>query len=703
MEYNYAIVVPPKKGKASFMAEMKAGVIIDRAKERTKLLQDPEIALKPLAPLLIEALEGAGLETTSREMNGKVVILVRARTTQGYMCQVDKKKLAERARATGTYFKGDKNAGQSHGQRGAGTRLYAKLCAWNPEGEEDKGARNPYAFLFAPYAPAIAHLLVQHEGSPFSRLDRLKLTTRGVERAVLDSAEIRKHWDDSDDDPTETAAPWTGVGSLLLNKNIDAAFPLHLDAATGVTRDKLLAKLSHEEKVWTRSYEKFVEHDVCSYFGVGIAFYFSFLSFYSRYLRFLAVVGVFLAISRRFGAEIELTLAASAFMVAWSFTMLRQWSDREARLALRWGMLATSKSAKVPRAAFVGAPGVVDPVTGEDAPYFPPSLRAQRQRASRSLVGLGLGVAFVNVVLCKFIRILLVKHHLSALPSTILSAIVVFFLNNLALGVATHCADFENHKYDEDYESAVFDYVFVFRFVNSFATMFYTAYLKAPLEGPCDSFQEAGHATAVFLIVQMFVGNALECLPAFLKYRQLKDTQDLTDFDRAQSQLQLAESPTVDVLDDYLEMVIQYGYCVLFFVTFPPAAFLAVLNNLLEAKVDAIKRLSKRRPVPTDQSDIRTYTGALRLLAWLAIFNNAALIAFVSGVVKDTERQNEVFVSTLLIGCLIAILTARGTTRLPYDVKLQMQRQAYVLSPQSKLFPELHDNPQQPKKQGFLF
>lgn len=297
---------------------------------------------------------------------------------------------------------------------------------------------------------------------------------------------------------------------------------------------------------------------------------------------------------------------------------------------------------------------------------------------------------------------MLVVRHLSALPSTIVSAIFVFFLNNLALGVATQCADFENHKYDEDYESAVFDYVFVFRFVNSFATMFYTAYLKRPLEGCDDCFKETGHATAIFFIVQMFVGNAMECGPAYFKYRGLKT--ETTDFERAEAQFQLAESPAVDTLDDYLEMVIQFGYCVLFFVTFPAASLLALLNNYFEAKVDCIKRLSKRRPVPTDQADIKTYTGAYRLLAWLAIFNNAALVAFVSGSVKDVERQNEVFVSTLLIGCLIAIITARGTTSLPYDVKLQMQRQEYVLSSQSKLFPELHvqQDPPAAKKHAFL-
>jgi hypothetical protein len=47
--------------------------------------------------------------------------------------------------------------------------------------------------------------------------------------------------------------------------------------------------------------------------------------------------------------------------------------------------------------------------------------------------------------------------------------------------------------------------------------------------------------------------------------------------------------------DDYLEMVMQYGYVTMFAAVLPVAPALALLNNLFEAKVDLAKLLKSRR------------------------------------------------------------------------------------------------------------
>ena len=53
--------------------------------------------------------------------------------------------------------------------------------------------------------------------------------------------------------------------------------------------------------------------------------------------------------------------------------------------------------------------------------------------------------------------------------------------------------------------------------------------------------------------------------------------------------------PTADVGDDYLEMVVQYGYVTMFAAALPVAPLLALLNNIFEANVDLTKMLKCRR------------------------------------------------------------------------------------------------------------
>jgi hypothetical protein len=53
------------------------------------------------------------------------------------------------------------------------------------------------------------------------------------------------------------------------------------------------------------------------------------------------------------------------------------------------------------------------------------------------------------------------------------------------------------------------------------------------------------------------------------------------------------------LFDEYLEMVIQFGFCTLFVSAFPLAPFFALLNNILEIRLDAYKFIvTQRKPMP---------------------------------------------------------------------------------------------------------
>jgi hypothetical protein len=57
----------------------------------------------------------------------------------------------------------------------------------------------------------------------------------------------------------------------------------------------------------------------------------------------------------------------------------------------------------------------------------------------------------------------------------------------------------------------------------------------------------------------------------------------------SQAEIECSQPKWPDLYDDYLEIVIQFGYIIFLSTLFPLAAFFSLLNNLLEIRTDAFK------------------------------------------------------------------------------------------------------------------
>jgi len=88
--------------------------------------------------------------------------------------------------------------------------------------------------------------------------------------------------------------------------------------------------------------------------------------------------------------------------------------------------------------------------------------------------------------------------------------------------------------------------------------------------------------------------------------------------------------------DEYSEMVIQYGYITLFAASFPLAPFLAVLNNVVEIRTDALKLLEAHsRPEYRGAQGIGAWYTILELLGVISVMTNCLLIGFSLNSVAD--------------------------------------------------------------------
>jgi anoctamin-10 len=83
--------------------------------------------------------------------------------------------------------------------------------------------------------------------------------------------------------------------------------------------------------------------------------------------------------------------------------------------------------------------------------------------------------------------------------------------------------------------------------------------------------------------------------------------------------------------DDFLEMIITFGYITMFATAFPLASTIAVIFIYFESRSDIYKleKLS-RRPVAHKTNNIGTWIYVLEFLAFLSIFTNIILFTYAS-------------------------------------------------------------------------
>lgn len=100
-------------------------------------------------------------------------------------------------------------------------------------------------------------------------------------------------------------------------------------------------------------------------------------------------------------------------------------------------------------------------------------------------------------------------------------------------------------------------------------------------------------------------------------------------------------------IDDFNEMMIQFGFMTLFAVALPGGAFFALLNNIYEMRSDADALLSDfQRPPVSRRDDIGAWGGVLQLISYLAVVSNSFIIGFTSEasyeLLVDSEAESSI-------------------------------------------------------------
>jgi len=433
--------------------------------------------------------------------------------------------------------------------------------------------------------------------------------------------------------------------------------------------------------------------DLRSYYGESVAIYFEWCNFMARWLLVPSIISIILWLGEFFNADArDNTLFNYMFAVGitiWSPMLVRFWRRRCSEIDIEWDNYNLSTSAVSFRQEFKGDIRI-NPVTDLEEDHYPSSQRLLRYIESFIISTPFMTLAFIVMISSLNMMGYSDKDDLLAWEffaqmarqggifekGTLMANIPSLFMSitMITIGVfyesaAKYATVRENHKTKEAHINSVNIKKFTFNFLFYFGHLFYVAFQRRDIDGLKKE-----------LIVLALVDEARRifsesALPTFMKYGLHFDKKFGSAIEEELNELTL---PEYTYFEDYLELVIQFGYVSMFAVAFPLGAFITYVFLFFERRSDAYK-IEKlcRRPLSLNTSDIGIWDEVMKLISFTSVFTNLFLFSFhktADGVVSQGCESSSYFIGIehLLI-IAIFILHAIISTK-PKWVSIFLQR-----------------------------
>ncbi|XP_045437007.1 anoctamin-9 isoform X1 [Pipistrellus kuhlii] len=353
----------------------------------------------------------------------------------------------------------------------------------------------------------------------------------------------------------------------------------------------------------------------------------------------------------------EGTVIFAIFMALWATVFLEFWKRQRARVVLHWHLYGWDEDQEEVALELINCPDYK--LQRHQHSYLKSTIILA---LSLLMIGLMIGMAHVLVVYRVAAAAVFSSSALPFLEEQVTTAVVVsgalvhyvtiLVMTKVNKYVALKLCDYEKSRTFSERESKFTVKFFTLQFFAHFSSLVYIAFILGRINGhPGNSVRLAGlwkleecHLSGCMmdLFVQMAIimglkqtlSNCIEYLTPWLahKCRSLRGSEardpELRDWQR---NYRLNRVHTFSLFDEFMEMMIQYGFTTIFVAAFPLAPLLALFSNLVEIRLDAIKMVRlRRRLVPRKAKDIGTWLQVLETIGVLAVIVNGMVIAFTS-------------------------------------------------------------------------
>ncbi|XP_069479589.1 anoctamin-5 isoform X3 [Ambystoma mexicanum] len=374
------------------------------------------------------------------------------------------------------------------------------------------------------------------------------------------------------------------------------------------------------------------------------------------------------------------TLFFAIFMGIWVTLFLEFWKRRQARLEYEWDLVDFEEEQQQlqlrPEYEVKCTLRKRNPVTQEDEPYLPLTSKAARFCFSGATVLFWISLIIASMIAVIVYRLavyaafasimenneslepisgLLTPQLATSVTASCLNFVIIMILNFLYERVAIWITDMEIPRTHLEYENRLTMKMFLFQFVNYYSSCFYVAFFKGKFAGypgdytylfsqwrneecdPAGCLIELTTQLTIVMAGKQIWGNIQEALVPWIwnwwgRRKARGHPENL--YSRWEQDHDLQTFGNLGLFYEYLEMVIQFGFITLFVASFPLAPLLALMNNILEIRVDSWKLTTQfRRPVAAKAHSIGVWQEILNGMAILSVVTNAFIVSFTSDMI----------------------------------------------------------------------
>lgn len=265
----------------------------------------------------------------------------------------------------------------------------------------------------------------------------------------------------------------------------------------------------------------------------------------------------------------------------------------------------------------------------------------------------------------------------------VLHYITITIMTRVNCKVAMKMTEIENKQSQAAIERSFTVKMFIFQFFTLFSSLIYTAFFLGRINGhpggyvrisgrwrleechPSGCLTDLFIQMSIIMVLKQTFNNIFEFSgPWFKRWIKRKKSQKLKrrcincykkecmnasagselcdncKLENLHRNYGLNETDYFSLFNEFLEMVIQFSFTTIFVAAFPLAPLLALLNNIIEIRLDAIKMVSlERRLVPTKANDIGVWTDVLEAISVLAVIANGLVIGISSDFIPRLVYQ----------------------------------------------------------------
>ncbi|XP_046389365.1 anoctamin-7-like [Ischnura elegans] len=356
------------------------------------------------------------------------------------------------------------------------------------------------------------------------------------------------------------------------------------------------------------------------------------------------------------------TVFYAVFVSFWAVTFLEYWKRKSASLAHHWDCTGFQEEEQRPRPEFAARAPFLErnPITGVREPSFPSRLRHKRIAAGIGIIFLMMSLVMIFIVAVIIYRVLVSiplfqnatfrsqAQSIANITGACVNLCLIMAMSRVYENLALRLTTWEMHRTQTEFDDNLTFKVFIFQFVNFYSSIFYIAFFKGRFVGypghythilslrneDCSAggcLIELAQQLAVIMVGKQMINNAQEILVPKMKAWWHKKKVHLPKEAKTRWEQDYQLIGNEGLFQEYLEMVLQFGFITIFVAAFPLAPLFALLNNWVEIRLDAHKFVCEtRRSVAERAENIGIWFKILHMLAHLAVISNGFLIAFTS-------------------------------------------------------------------------